>query len=395
MANYSFSNISISSSACALLAGCLTTGVIGCSDGSFESRVQGGGELATARARFDEIDRNGDGVITSEELGNQRLFRRVDANADGQITLEEARTALENRRDNATRESSPSEESAAEDLALEDSPFQISISNNTKTAVDIPYATHAGTDPSLTSLDIYTPEGVERAPVMIYVHGGGWRRGDKGNVAYKPKMFNSNGYVLVSLNYRLVSDIEFPANAQDVADGIAWVHANIQQYGGDPDQLFLMGHSAGAHLVGLVSTDEQYLAAAGESLDILKGSVLLDSAAYDIPLAMQTSGRRGRKLYENAFSENQAVWAAASPVNYVAAGKQIPPFLLVHANRRQNEENQAFQLADELALAGIRADVAEAPNETHESLNQTLGEPENVSTEAVLAFLSSLQVKGK
>ena len=96
------------------------------------------------------------------------------------------------------------------------------------------------------SLDIYRPNNLEGCPVMVYVHGGSWRRGDKREVHDKHLAFVDRGWVFVSINYRLAPNGRYPANVEDVARALAWVHNNIRQYGGDPDCLFIMGHSINA-----------------------------------------------------------------------------------------------------------------------------------------------------
>jgi acetyl esterase/lipase len=82
---------------------------------------------------------------------------------------------------------------------------------------DIVYAKIQGLDPKLNSLDIYAPAGAKTAPVMVWVHGGGWARGDKGQVTGLPAAFVREGFVLASVNYRLAPAVEFDAQAQDVA----------------------------------------------------------------------------------------------------------------------------------------------------------------------------------
>ena len=105
-------------------------------------------------------------------------------------------------------------------------------------------------------LDIYHPKKTKDAPVMVYIHGGGWRRGDKDRVGEKAVFFNSKGWVFISANYRLLPEGRHPNNVDDVAKAIAWTHDNIKKYGGDPEEIFIMGHSAGAHLAALVVTHE-------------------------------------------------------------------------------------------------------------------------------------------
>ncbi|MBS1133984.1 MAG: Alpha/beta hydrolase fold-3 domain protein [Burkholderiaceae bacterium] len=103
---------------------------------------------------------------------------------------------------------------------------------------DLAYGREAG-----QSLDIYHPDRclAARCPVVMWVHGGGWRNGDKGNNGAKDlaATWENAGAVVVTLNYRLTPDVVHPAHVQDVAAGIAWTRANIGRYGGDPQRLFL------------------------------------------------------------------------------------------------------------------------------------------------------------
>ena len=105
----------------------------------------------------------------------------------------------------------------------------------------------------LERLDVYAPRGASRAPVVVFVHGGEWTRGDKAAVSFKPKFFNQNGIVFVSINYRLSPAATHPAHVSDVAAAIRWVHEHCGRFGGDPKKIVLMGHSAGCHLVTLVA----------------------------------------------------------------------------------------------------------------------------------------------
>lgn len=240
---------------------------------------------------------------------------------------------------------------------------------------------------SLVSLDIYTAAG-GTCPVLVYVHGGAWRSGDKSHVGAKAEYFPRAGFVFVSANYRLVPEIRYPDNVRDIAQALAWVHDNIAKYGGDPNQIFVIGHSAGAHLAGLVATDERLLEGAGKSLSILKGAILLDSAAYDIPRVMQHAGSDRRTIYEFAFGTDPVVWQDASPLFHVAPGKNIPPFLLVHANRRPLKTAIVSKLSQALQEAGIRSDILEVPEKEHFALDRELGTSGDRVTKAVIDFIT-------
>jgi arylformamidase len=254
---------------------------------------------------------------------------------------------------------------------------------------DIAYATVEGVEPGLLSLDLYAREGAKGAPILIYVHGGGWKAGDKANqMEHKPAFFTGAGFLFVSLNYRLSPAVAHPTHARDVAKAIAWVHKNAARYGGDPGRMYLMGHSAGAHLVALVGTDPKYLGAEGIGLDALDGVIALDGAGYDIPTHMAAAGERQvKELYLTAFGEDPAVWKEASPISYVAAGKQIPPFLLVYAGERRASRLQALALAEALTAAGVPSKTFHAAGDDHASVNRGIGAEDNELSRAIVEFL--------
>src|SRR5688572_29242076 len=128
----------------------------------------------------------------------------------------------------------------------------------------------------------FTPAG-RRAPLVLFLHGGGWRFGDKGMAAHMAAHFHAQGYAFASVNYRLVPDATPAGQAADVAAAVAYLVAHAERLGIDPDRIILSGHSAGAHLAALVGTDPAWLAAHGLPVSTIDGIVLLDGAGYDVP----------------------------------------------------------------------------------------------------------------
>src|SRR5262245_27804511 len=109
------------------------------------------------------------------------------------------------------------------------------------------------------TLDVFAPAEGKNHPVVIWIHGGGWQAGNKTDVQIKPRAFADKGFVFVTTNYRLLPAATIQQMAGDVAKAIRWAHDHARDYGGDPDTLFVMGHSAGAQLAALVCTDDRYL----------------------------------------------------------------------------------------------------------------------------------------
>ncbi len=259
------------------------------------------------------------------------------------------------------------------------------------THLDIRYRIPAKTNPNLTSLDIYAPKNAKELPVMIFVHGGAWSTGDKAtSVGLKPNVFVQSGYIFVSINYRLSPAVTHPIHVQDVASAIAWVHTHISDYGGDPQRIYLMGHSAGAHLVALVATDEKYLQAVGENLNLIKGVIGLDGGGYDIPLNLKDAEGLTLRVYQQVFGSDPQIWKDASAYYHIECDKSIPPFLLIHAGQREISRIESLEMADALHACGIRAEIFHAVDKNHGSLNNDIGKSGDASTTAILGFLSTL-----
>jgi len=220
--------------------------------------------------------------------------------------------------------------------------------------LDIPYLQEAGVDPDLLSLDIYTPASNGAHPVIVMIHGGSWRSGNKGSgavTAPKPQFFTNNGFVFISINYRLSPAVIYPEQVEDVAAALAWVHQHIGAYGGDPWQLYVMGHSAGGQLAALVATDDRYLAIHDMKPSDLSGVILLDAAGLDIPGTMSPSLSF---TYTTAFGNDPETWKEASPINYVAPDKGIPPFLVCYTFQVVPFTQSSQEFASLLAYAGVK-----------------------------------------
>jgi CubicO group peptidase (beta-lactamase class C family) len=257
---------------------------------------------------------------------------------------------------------------------------------------DLPYA---DTKNERETLDLYAPGGGKDHPVVVWIHGGGWQTGDKKEVDKKPQAFTDRGYVFVSVNYRLLPDATIKQMAQDVARAIRWTYDHAREYGGEPDTLFVMGHSAGAQLAALVCTDERYLKAEGLSLALVKGCVPVDGDTYDVPAIIETAETRWRvhglppaKLgHREKFGNDPAVARDLSAVTHVAKGKGIPPFLILHVAGHPDTTAQALRLANVLKGEGLPATVYAARETTHARINADFGKPDDPTTAVVFDFL--------
>ena len=244
----------------------------------------------------------------------------------------------------------------------------------------------------LQSLDYWRGKGA-KPPLIIFVHGGGWKRGSKDNAtgAAKVDHYTGLGYAFASINYRLVPDATVEQQAQDVADAVAFLRGKAATLGFDPGRIVLMGHSAGAHLVALVGTDMRYFAKAGLAPDAVKGVIPLDGAAYDVAKQMQESGRFMAGTYEQAFSTDPARQQALSPTLH-AAKPNAPAFLILHVDRADGAA-QSQGLAAALKAAGTPVEIHALEGRGlrgHMQINRSMGDPGYAGTVIVDAWLKRL-----
>ena len=230
-----------------------------------------------------------------------------------------------------------------------------------------------------------------KAPVLLFIHGGGWSIGDKrAGEAVKGPHFTAQGWAFISANYRLVPQATVEQQGADIASIVAWVRSHAAAEGLDPDRIVLMGHSAGAHLAALEGTDPRYLAAVGVPISAVKAVVLLDGAGYDIAAQMARPGNPVAGMYDAAFGKEPARQQALSPTLHAAA-PNVANWLILPIDRRDDSKAQSEGLAAALRRAGASAKVVPIPGESHASLNQGLGETGDFATDEVDKFLATIR----
>lgn len=252
----------------------------------------------------------------------------------------------------------------------------------------LPFAAEAGLrrssrlDPETANygaaqLDIYSPAGAAGAPVVFYVHGGGWRRGNRKLVDVKPEYFTGKGQVFVSIDYRLLPEAQVATQALDVEAAFAWVRDNIAGYGGNPGRIVALGHSAGAHLVALTGLRG--------GLAGVRGLMIDDVEAYDIA-AMAADGRM-RKVYGDAFNDSTQ-WPALSPITH--ADKPGRPPSMILWSRVRDHEQAARKFSKALERAGNRVSLFDGSAYSHKDMNARIGVAGDALTKAVDRFIDSV-----
>jgi arylformamidase len=257
----------------------------------------------------------------------------------------------------------------------------------------IAYRSLAGVARNLTSLDLYVPPRRCRrkggAPVVVWVHGGGYRIGDKAQqVASKVALFAARGWVFASVNYRLTrpgdpTSARYPDHYDDVATAVTWLRHHPRRYGGNPRRIALLGHSAGADIVSNVAVNPTYLARHGQRLSALRCFAPLDTAGFDKPRASAKEQGQWR-----AALGNQPGYRILTSATLIArAGVGIPRALTVYRGspRRQSIETG---FASRLRSLGVPVTLVDARTLTHGQVSKRIGAPgDTVMTPPLLSFL--------
>jgi acetyl esterase/lipase len=218
-------------------------------------------------------------------------------------------------------------------------------------------------------LDVYLPAQAalaERpAQVVVWFYGGSWRGGKRRFYRFVGEAFAGRGYVVVIPDYRVYPDVRFPEFLEDGARAVAWIRENAARYGGDPDRIFLMGHSAGAHIAAMLAIDARYLDAAAVDRRAVRGFIgLAGPYAFD-PLQYRIT----RPIFEAAADQ-----AATMPINQVNGA--TPPMLLLHGG----DDGTVYPvnseaLAARVITSGGSARVVEYPDKGHIGIVLALAAP--------------------
>lgn len=270
-----------------------------------------------------------------------------------------------------------------------DKPFISSGCNKLRIIRDLNYSSDDVDE--LKKLDVYTSACAANWPIIIYVHGGAWQFGDKSNTSYKPTASIAAGYVFVSVNYRLVPQVEVSDQLDDIAQAVANIKINADVFGGNPNQLILMGHSAGAHLVSMLGTHSETLAAYGVSNSDLSSVIALDTKAFDLSLLAALNEGQLPVVYESVFGNDLENWDRYSPVSYISDDLNAQSFILVSsggsAERAQRRRDVVDTFYRQLIDQGIKTTFLPVTEKDHAQINRELGADDDWVFEYILKAL--------
>lgn len=309
------------------------------------------------KANFDLWDKDQDGKLVRDELpaGVRGNFNRLDANGDGGVSRDEHDAFVERMlaaRGNGAR---PNPQRAA------------AVPENVRAERDIPYAQ---TDHMRQRLDLYLPREPQsdKLPLLVFIHGGGWRNGDKaGGAAQVLPYVRTGEFVGASIGYRLSGDAVWPAQIHDCKAAIRWLRGNAGKYGIDPDRIAVMGSSAGGHLVALLGTSGGVAAVEGNLgdfddvssrvscvVDFFGPANLLTMGDFPGSFDHNSPESPESKMLGGAVQEHKERAREASPQMYVS--EDDPPFLIVHgSDDRVVPYDQSVQLDKALRAAGVES----------------------------------------
>jgi len=305
---------------------------------------------------FKQWDKNGDGKLTRDELpaairGN---FDRADTNGDGAISREED-TAFRNRRrpQGDPRPGQPTRPQVADSIRAE---------------LNVPYA---ATDNPRQRLDLYLPKARKTdkpLPVVVWIHGGAWRGGDKRSGGRMlADLVGSGNYAGVSVGYRLTGEAIWPVQIHDCKAAVRWIRANAGRLNLDPQRIAVWGSSAGGHLVAMLGTSggvKNLEGTIGKHTDF--DSRVACVVDYFGPSDLLTMGQHPSRMDHDAADSPESLLVggpvqktkdaarSASPTTYVS--RDDPPFLIVHGDKDPLvPHNQSVRLAELLRKAEVDA----------------------------------------
>lgn len=248
------------------------------------------------------------------------------------------------------------------------------LSSSVTVTRNVTYVEGKPEDAGKHKLDIYIPAGKTNAPVLMFLHGGYWRQGDRAEYTFLGNHFAKEGYVVVIPSYRLMPANPHPAQIEDVAAAFAWTYRYISKYGGDAKNIIVAGHSAGGHLASLLALDPQWLKRVQLPPDAVRAVVSI-SGVYDVS-RLQIFG-------------DEASRTAASPLTRVRG--DAPPFLIAYCQWDYfGLPAQARHMDAELRKAFVRSRLVYVPRENHISEILDLANDNDPLTSAMLKFMASV-----
>lgn len=232
------------------------------------------------------------------------------------------------------------------------------------------------------SLDIYMPYGGGKYPVIFFVHGGAWSSGERKEYKNFGCFYARNGYVTILIDHRLSPDVSHPEHIKDVAKAFAWVKNNIKIFHGDDSEIYVCGHSSGAHLAALLTTNQKYLNEEGfDNSEIV--STIVISGIYNLGINVIVAGL-GTIFPSSKDRED------ASPINFVE--NKNPPFLVIYAeNEIISLRNESINFHKTLIKKKIFTKIKSMRGHDHYSIITSCA-TNSIASKTILNFMKGIHV---
>jgi len=263
---------------------------------------------------------------------------------------------------------------------------------------DIPYRTDIHTTDGKNLADLYLPPQAKNGPkwpLLIFVHGGSWVRGDKsltvgkldvyGNIG---RFYANHGIGTLVINYRLLPNTNLPGQIDDVHHALTWAHQNIDRYGGNPNKIFLMGHSAGGQLASHACLDVKY--------SFIQGCINVSSAGLDMTDEKTYEAGAQIGFYQDKFEKTFGKdWQKkASPIFKIHQGQ--PPFLTLYAQGEYPAlKRQAQHWHETLLAKGLSSKIHAVRGESHERMAVALSHPRKSLAKEIFEFIQTKSQKSR
>ena len=229
-------------------------------------------------------------------------------------------------------------------------------------------------------LDLYLPKSkVKNAPVFLFLHGGGFREGDRAQYGFVAKPFAEQGVITAVASYRLTRDgFKYPDQPYDARQAFVWLYKHIAQYGGNPHRIYVGGHSAGAILSADIGVNRRWMKAAGIPENAFRGMIPI-SGPYDL----RTPGRKGEG---DVYAATATMQAAASPVLHIA---DPVPVSIIAVGSTETYAASSEELANRLKETGAQATFLSLEGEDHRDTVHDLGDGNSVLAQAILKMIQA------
>lgn len=273
---------------------------------------------------------------------------------------------------------------------------EFAVARPSRRTADVAYvpATESGFSSERHRLDVYAPRQKATAqPVVVFIHGGNWDSGSKDIYTFIGRRLAKQGVVAVIINYRLAPQVQVPAMADDCARAVRWTHQHIAAYGGDPQRIFLMGHSAGGGLAALLATDDRYFSRLGLPQNPVRGVILNDPAGLDMYDYLLKKQYAGDTRYLTAFGREPAGWKAVSALYYLTPAS--PPFLtFVGGKTYPSIASSSEKFRQRLVQVGKQPQFSVLPGKKHIPMVLQLYWQHNIIYRELLVFVGAAQQAG-